>query len=64
MHRPEIMCFAGPNGSGKSTITNVVLPLAHGRYINADEIMKATYCDAMSAAQEAEKYTLLDVSLS
>ena len=54
MHKPEIVCFAGPNGSGKSTITSVIRPLTHGKYINADEIMRATFCDAMVAAKEAE----------
>lgn len=52
MHKPEIVCFAGPNGSGKSTITSVIRPLTHGKYINADEIMRATFCDAMVAAKE------------
>lgn len=54
MNKPEIMCFAGPNGSGKSTITNVIRPLTHGKYINADDIMRVTFCDAMTAAKEAE----------
>lgn len=56
MHRlPEIMCIAGPNGSGKSTITSMILPYVHGKYINADEIRRATYCSALEAAQEAER---------
>lgn len=54
MHKPEIVCFAGPNGSGKSTITSIIRPLTHGKHINADDIMRATFCDAMSAAKEAE----------
>ena len=44
MRKPEIMCIAGPNGSGKSTITNNILPYTYGKYINADEIQKSTFC--------------------
>ena len=55
MRKPEIMCIAGPNGSGKSTITNTILPYTHGKYINADEIQKATFCPPLEAAQTAER---------
>lgn len=54
MRKPEIMCIAGPNGSRKSTITNNILPYTHGKYINADEIQKATFCSSLEAAQNAE----------
>ncbi len=54
MRKPEIMCIAGPNGSGKSTITNNILPYTYGKYINADEIQKSTFCTPMEAAQTAE----------
>lgn len=54
MRKPEILCIAGPNGSGKSTITCNILPYAHGKYINADEIQKVTFCSSLEAAQRAE----------
>ena len=54
MHKPEIICFAGPNGSGKSVITSIILPYTHGKYINADDIKRTTYCDDLEAAQKAE----------
>lgn len=55
MRKPEIMCIAGPNGSGKSTVTSNILPYAHGKYINADEIQRVTFCSSLEAAQQAEK---------
>ena len=55
MRKPEIMCIAGPNGSGKSTITSNILPYTYGKYINADEIKKVTFCSSMEAALQAEK---------
>ncbi len=50
--KPEVIVFAGPNGSGKSTITRMAKTA--GRYINADEIKKATLCTDLEAAQKAE----------
>lgn len=51
--RPEVIVFAGPNGSGKSTITRMAKTV--GRYINADEIKRATFCTDLEAAQKAEQ---------
>lgn len=50
--KPEVIVFAGPNGSGKSTITRMAK--VSGRYINADEIKRATLCTDLEAAQKAE----------
>lgn len=55
MRKSEIMCIAGPNGSGKSTITKNILPYACGKYINVDEIQRATFCSSLEAAQKAEE---------
>lgn len=51
--KPEVIVFAGPNGSGKSTITRMAKTV--GRYINADEIKRATFCSDLEAAQKAEQ---------
>ena len=51
--KPEVIVFAGPNGSGKSTITRMAKTV--GRYINADEIKRATLCSDLEAAQKAEQ---------
>jgi len=51
--KPEVIVFAGPNGSGKSTITRMAKTV--GRYINADEIKRATLCTDIEAAQKAEQ---------
>lgn len=51
--KPEVIVFAGPNGSGKSTITRMAKTA--GRYINADEIKRTTFCTDLEAAQKAEK---------
>lgn len=51
--KPEVIVFAGPNGSGKSTITRMAK--IAGKYINADEIKRATLCSDLEAAQKAEK---------
>lgn len=51
--KPEVIVFAGPNGSGKSTITRMAKTV--GRYINADEIKRATLCTDLEAAQKAEQ---------
>jgi predicted ABC-type ATPase len=55
---PWLVMVAGPNGSGKSTLTDalraspdVELPAT---YINADEIQKASGCDAATAQQSAK----------
>ncbi len=48
-----VLVFAGPNGSGKSTTTEMIKKV--GQYINADEIVKSTGCDNLTAAQMAEK---------
>ena len=53
IRKPEVMVFAGPNGSGKSTITRMAKTV--GRYINADEIKRATLCTDLEAAQKAEQ---------
>lgn len=50
--KPEVIVFSGPNGSGKSTITRMAK--TSGRYINADEIKRATLCTDLEAAQKAE----------
>ena len=51
--KPEIIVFAGPNGSGKSTITRMAKTV--GRYINADDIKRTTFCSDLEAAQKAEQ---------
>ena len=51
--KPEVIVFAGPNGSGKSTVTRMAKTV--GRYINADEIKRATFCSDLEAAQKAEQ---------
>lgn len=53
VRKPEVIVFAGPNGSGKSTITRMAKTV--GRYINADEIKRATLCTDIEAAQKAEQ---------
>ena len=50
---PEIMAIAGPNGSGKTTVS--ALTQMRGVYINADDIKRATHCDDLDAAIEAER---------
>lgn len=50
---PTVQVFAGPNGSGKSTVTGEIAVI--GMYINADEIQRHLQCDALTAAQNAEK---------
>lgn len=50
---PSLLVIAGPNGSGKSTI-QAGIP-AVGQYVNADEIQRYLHCDALQAAQIAEK---------
>lgn len=50
---PEVMFFAGPNGSGKSTITRMAKIV--GKYINADDIKRASLCSDLEAAQKAEE---------
>ena len=49
---PEVMAIAGPNGSGKTTVTS--LTRIRGRYINADDIKRATHCSDLEAAVRAE----------
>ena len=51
--KPEVIVFAGPNGSGKSTITRMAKTA--GRYINADDIKRSTFCTDLEAAQKAEQ---------
>ncbi|MCI9595848.1 MAG: hypothetical protein HFE75_00845 [Firmicutes bacterium] len=51
--KPEIIVFAGPNGSGKSTITKMARIIEP--YINVDDIKRTNLCDALEAAQIAEK---------
>ena len=48
-----VLVFAGPNGSGKSTVTSMITNV--GTYINADDIVRSTGCDNLTAAQMAEK---------
>lgn len=50
---PTIQVFAGPNGSGKSTITGDIPVI--GVYVNADDIQRHLRCDALTAAQNAER---------
>ena len=52
---PYLWVFAGPNGSGKSTVTNRVIDVAPGVYINADLIQAELGCSAMDAALIAEE---------
>ncbi len=51
--KPEIIVFAGPNGSGKSTITKMAKIIEP--YINADDIKRTNLCEALEAAQIAER---------
>ena len=54
MHRkPMILVYAGPNGSGKSSITSYFS--ITGKYINADDIKRTTFCSDMQAALKAEE---------
>ena len=50
---PEVVVFAGPNGSGKSTITSMAK--IAGKYINADDIKRTTFCSDLEAAVKAEE---------
>ena len=50
---PEVVVFAGPNGSGKTTITKMAKIV--GRYINADDIKRTTFCTDLEAAVKAEE---------
>ena len=51
--KPMILFFAGPNGSGKSTITEFFEIV--GDYTNADEVVKATGCTNLEAAELVDK---------
>lgn len=47
--KPMVLVFAGPNGSGKSTIKEWFEIV--GEYTNADDVVKATGMDNLTAAE-------------